>query len=596
MTLPVLTIHDGKLSFGIKPLFNGLYMNVLENDHVCLIGRNGQGKSTLLKVLAEMIELDGGSFYKRPHTKIHYLPQDLSLPRNKTALDIVLETAQENYMAQMLLDALEVSPDRLTDTFSGGQKRRVLLAKALAGNPDVLLLDEPTNHLDIKAIQWLEDYLNAFNGAVVTISHDRRFLANTTRSMVWLDRGVLRQTNRGYAHFDTWCDEIFQAEQTEMEKLQSKLRLEEHWKQRGVTARRKRNQGRLERLMHMRARRSMLLSNQTKSVKIEAEKKESYGSQLVVELTDACKEFKDILKIGPFSTRVFKGDRIGIVGPNGSGKTTLLKLLIGQLPLDSGRIRLGKTIDIAYFEQERNTMDPTETPWQYLCPSGGDQVSVQGVTMHVVGYLKKFLFDEKQARGAISILSGGEKNRLQLAKILAQTSNVLVLDEPTNDLDMDTLDLLVDVLSAYEGTLILISHDRDFIDQLVTAVFAVRPDGTVIDSVGGYTEYEKQYLLPSLQKVIAKNEAPSSKVVRPKATQPKRLSYKDQREYDMIPKQISDIEKTIKEIEQDLSDPTLYVKAPDEFDALTLSLETLKNKKNLLEERWLELSIMIDEF
>lgn len=590
MSLPILTIHDGKLSFGVKPLFDGLYMNVLDDDHVCLIGRNGQGKSTLLKVLAEIFTLDGGSFYKHPGSIIHYLPQDLALPVNKKALDIVLETAEHNYVAETFLEALEVDPHRLTDTFSGGQKRRVLLARALAGNPDVLLLDEPTNHLDIKAIQWLEDYINAYRGAVVTISHDRRFLANTTRSMVWLDRGALRQTNRGYSHFDTWCDEIFQAEQTEMEKIQSKLRLEEHWKQRGVTARRKRNQGRLERLMQMRARRSMLLSNQAKSVKIESEKKESYGSQLIAELTDAQKEFKDVLKIGPFSTRIFKGDRIGIVGPNGSGKTTLLKMLIGELPLDSGRIRLGKTIDIAYFEQERNTMDPKDTLWQYLCPSGGDQVSVQGRTMHVVGYLKQFLFDEKQARGSISILSGGEKNRLQLAKILAQTSNVLVLDEPTNDLDMDTLDLLVDVLSAYEGTLILISHDRDFIDQLVTAVFAVRPDGTVIDSVGGYTEYEKQYLLPNMPVKAAKKQDKTPE--RPQQATQKKMSYKDQREYDMIPKELDAIDQRVQEIESELSDPTLYVNDPKEFDKLSAEFETLKAKKDLLEHRWLELSMM----
>ncbi|HCU06298.1 MAG TPA: elongation factor 3, partial [Holosporales bacterium] len=465
MSLPVFTIHDGLLSFSAKPLFERLDINILEDDHICLIGRNGQGKSTLLKVLASIYELDGGEFYQKPNIKIHYLPQDLDLAQHKTILEIVMETAGEEYAANMLLDTLKIDITRNIDTLSGGQKRRVLLARALAGNPDVLLLDEPTNHLDIEAIQWLEDYLNNYQGALIMISHDRYFLRRTTRSMLWLDRGELRRTNRSYKHFEQWQEEIDQNQQSEMTKVQAKLKMEEHWKQRGVTGRRKRNQGRLERLIEMRQRRKMLLSDQPKSMTMASTEK-AYGSQLVSEAFEIEKEYKGVLSLGPFSTRVFKKDRIGIIGPNGAGKSTLLKMLIGELKPDSGRVRLGKSIDIAYFEQERDAMDPNDSPWQYLCPTGGDSVEVQGRAMHVVGYLKQFMFDDKQARGKISVLSGGEKNRLQLAKILAQKSNVLILDEPTNDLDADTLDLLINMLSSYEGTLILISHDRDFMDQL----------------------------------------------------------------------------------------------------------------------------------
>lgn len=593
MVLPVLTIHDGLLGFGVKPLFQGLHINILENDHMCLIGRNGQGKSTLLKVLAGLIHLDQGEFYVKPHTKIHYLPQDLQLPSNKTALDIVLENAAEPYLAEIFLDALEIKAQENVNLFSGGEKRRVLLAKTLAGNPDVLLLDEPTNHLDLKAIQWLENYLNQFKGAILTISHDRRFLANTAKSMLLLENKQLLRTNRSYAFFDQWCEELNETNQSEMKKINAKLRLEEHWRQYGVTARRKRNQGRLEKLYSLRERRKTLLSDQKKSVEFTKQEK-AYGSELIVEAFDIQKEYTNRLKLGPFSTRIFKGDRIGIIGPNGSGKSTLLKMLMGSLKPDVGRIRTGKTIDLAYFEQERNEMNPQETLWQYLCPTGGDQVLVQDKTMHVVGYLKQFMFDDQQARGVISILSGGQKNRLQLAKILAQKSNVLILDEPTNDLDMDTLDLLLDLLTQYEGTLILISHDRDFIDQLVTSVFAIHQDGSIIDCVGGFTDYEKKYGLENLLGVQEKNDKEKKSIVAKEKPRHK-LTYTDQRDYDRLPKLIQTVEKNIQEIEKLLHDPNLYTTDPNQFDRLIKELEEKKQLKNQHEERWLMLSLLSEQ-
>jgi ATP-binding cassette subfamily F protein uup len=591
MVLPVLTLHDACLNFGTRPLFSELNVNVLEDDHLCLIGRNGQGKSTLLKVMANIIELDSGRFYQKPGSIIHYLPQDLALPQGATAREVVMASTPHAYEADALLDALEMNPTRTMEGLSGGEKRRILLARTFAGNPDVLLLDEPTNHLDIKAIQWLEDYLSHFAGAILTISHDRRFLANTAKGTLWLDRGKLRRSNQSYKHFDAWQEQLMDAETKELEKLQSKLRLEEHWKQRGVTARRKRNQGRLERLMEMRRRRSSLLANQAKSATLTTADK-ALGSQLVVEAKEVTKAFPGSLALQPFSTRIFKGDRIGIVGPNGCGKSTLLKMLVGQLTPDSGRVRLGKTLDIAYFEQERDTMNPDETPWQYLCPTGGDSVTVHGRTMHVVGYLKQFLFDDKQARGKISILSGGEKNRLQLAKVLAKPSNVLILDEPTNDLDMDTLDLLIDMLTDYPGTLILISHDRDFIDQLVTGVFAIHPNGAVVECLGGYSEYEKLYGSHTLveTKKAMKTEAPPAPLPRAKVA--KKLTYRDQRDYDLIPTQLEAMAKRQTDIEALLHDPLLFTHDPTRFDALTKELEGINTQRDTLETRWLELDAL----
>jgi len=518
------------------------------------------------------------------------LPQDLDLPEGKTIREIVMETAGEEYAADMLLEALKIDASRDIETLSGGQKRRVLLARALAGNPDVLLLDEPTNHLDIEAIQWLEDYLNSYQGALIMISHDRYFLRRTTRSMLWLDRGDLRRTNRSYKHFEQWQDEIEQNQKSEMTKVRAKLKMEEHWKQRGVTGRRKRNQGRLERLMEMRQRRKNLLSDQPKSMTMASTEK-AYGSQLVSEAFAIQKEYKDTLSLGPFSTRIFKKDRIGIIGPNGAGKSTLLKMMIGELKPDIGRVRLGKSIDIAYFEQERETMDPNDSPWQYLCPAGGDSVEVQGRAMHVVGYLKQFMFDDKQARGKISILSGGEKNRLQLAKILAQKSNVLILDEPTNDLDADTLDLLISMLSSYEGTLILISHDRDFMDQLVTAVFAIHPDGSIKECVGGYSDYEAKFgagMLIGKASKIEPEKVPEKTVIKPLPKRNK-LTYKDQRDYDNFPEDLKRLEADIQKAEDQLHDPKLYLNDPDLFDTLTVSLEEMKNKQESMELRWLKL-------
>lgn len=589
MTLPVLTIHQGCLTYGMKPLFKDLDVNVLENDHICLIGNNGQGKSTLLKVLFGTVELDRGLFYKRPHTKIHYLPQDLDVSFQKTALETVLEVGCQTYEAEVLLDALEIIPQLKLENLSGGEKRRVLLARALSGNPDVLLLDEPTNHLDIKGIQWLERYINDFKKAVIIISHDRRFLENTSRSILWLDRGKIRRNGKGYAYFDQWMEEIEKFEARHLEKIQSKLRLEEHWKERGVTARRKRNQGRLEKLTQMRAERKQLMANQPKFVEMGGST-QVFGNQLVSELTNVQKIYEGRLTLGPISTRIFNKDRIGIIGPNGCGKTTLLKLMIGALKPDSGKVRLGKSIKPAFFEQERNSMDPKDTPWNYLCPTGGDSITVQDTPMHVVGYLKKFLFDDKQARGLIGILSGGEKNRLQLSKVLAQPSNILVLDEPTNDLDMDTLDLLVDMLSSYKGTLILISHDRDFIDQLVTVVFAIQPDGTIIESVGGYKDYENTYLHPHLpEKKEKKSNLRDDQ--KPKNLTPKKMTYATQRDLEIIPQKVEEIEKQIKEIEDFLLDPNLYTMNSKRFDALIKQLQDLKEKKEALEHRWLEISL-----
>lgn len=599
MTVPLLTIHNGYLSYGAKPIFQGIDVTILENSHICLIGNNGQGKSTLLKVFSGLIELDKGTFYKKPHSKIHYLPQDLDLPNDRTALEIVSDSGCQEHEACILLDTFEIKPSLKMANLSGGEKRRVLLASTLSGDPDALLLDEPTNHLDIKCIQWLESYMNSFKKAVVMISHDRRFLKETSRSLIWLQHGHTRSISQSYAYFEEHTLEEYERSTARtLEKMNSKLRLEEHWLQRGVTARRKRNQGRLQKLQEMRHQRKMLSTNQTKSL-VLGSKESSFGNQLVAELIDVQKSYEGRLSLGPFSTRIFKGDRIGIIGPNGAGKTTLLKLIIGELKPDAGRIRTGKALEPAFFEQERTSMNPTETPWQYLCPRGGDSVMVQDEPMHVVGYLKKFLFDDKQARSPIGVLSGGEKNRLQLAKVLAQPSNVLVLDEPTNDLDMDTLDVLIDMLSSYKGTLVLISHDRDFIDQLTTVVYAIQPNGNIIECIGGYSDYEKMNQESLIRQKPQKSLLKEEKQERPPHVptySAKKISYTIKRDLELLPGQIKGIEERLREIELLLLDPDLYMKDLSSFDTLTKELQTLKEQREGLENRWLELSLTYESY
>jgi len=591
MTTPILSLRDVSLTFGGKPLFEGISLSLCIGDKVCLVGRNGSGKSTLLKCLSGLFDVDKGERFAQPGTVIKYLAQDVVLPLNKTVLEFVMEPGAEQFMAESILGKLGVPGDRLMDGLSGGERRRVALAQVLAVDSDILILDEPTNHLDLPTIEWLEDYLNQYRGALIVISHDRTFLENVSTSTWWLDRGRVHQQAKGFKDYDTWSEQILDDEERQFERLNARLRLENEWLHRGVTARRKRNQGRLRRLHTLRGEKRESLSNQVGKVKLETVEG-GFGSKMVCEVHNITKSFGDRPIIKSFTTRIIKGERIGIIGPNGAGKTTLLKLLVGKLEPDSGTVKIGRNIQLIYFDQMRETLRQDDTLWQTLCPDGGDQVMVQGKPRHVVSYLKDFLFNEKQIRGQVSILSGGEKNRLVLAKSLAQTGNLLVLDEPTNDLDMDTLDLLIDLLSDYEGTLLLVSHDRDFLDKLTTSIIAVEGNGIVNEYVGGYADYLRQRPNPV-------EDTPKKQIsTAPKQTVPQsktRLSYNQKRELEQLPAVIDKLSKEVNVIETKLADPSFYEKHPQDFLKLTSDLETKRQQLDRAEMRWLELEELQDE-
>ena len=614
MPPPLLSLRDATLTFGGKPLFENLSMNIYEGMRASLVGKNGCGKSTLLKILNKDMEIDGGEYFLQPGIKVGYLPQDPTIPTSMTPLEFVCgveENSDKNkkthqkheehlaheYKATEYIHLLGVDHITSLENLSGGERRRFSLARTLAQEPDILLLDEPTNHLDLPAIEWLEKEISGFRGAVLVISHDRSFLGKVSNHTLWMDRGILRENTKGYSDFERWSDEIFAEEERLMEKMDTRLRLEKHWLLRGVTARRKRNQGRLRRLVELRGQRQERERNLPGTMKL-AGAGGGLSSKLVVESHGISKGYGDRILVENFTTRILRGDRVGIIGPNGSGKSTLVKMLVGKLAPDEGRVKLGANLDLTYFDQMRETLNPKDTLWQALCPQGGDQVTVQGNPRHVVAYLKDFLFDEKQTKGVISILSGGEKNRLALAKALSQPCNVLVLDEPTNDLDMDTLDLLIELLSDFEGTILTVSHDRDFLNKVVTSIIAFEDDGSMREYFGGYDEYMEK------RSTFAKQKAPiekiASKVVvsaktAPSKSAPNRLSYHQKRLLETLPVEIEVLEKEIGTLENRLADPTFYTHHHEEFLKTTETLENLKKQISHKEETWIELSMMAEE-
>lgn len=590
---PVYTIKDAHLQFGERPLFTGLELYLTKGRKYCLVGRNGSGKSTLLKVIAGQTEADNAETFLQPGTAISYMAQEDDLAGFATLRDVVLSGLGEHqadlaYKADILIERLEIAENADPRTASGGERKKAALARALVNNPDILLLDEPTNHLDITTIEKLEEMISKFSGALIVISHDRAFLKHVCDGIIWLDRGIARTLNKGFDAFEDWRDAVYEQEEAEQNRLNKKIESETRWLHKGVTARRKRNQGRLHRLYDLRnERRDQIKKTGSVDLNIDGG---VIQSKLIIEAKHLSKSFNGRPIVNDFSLRVMQGNKIGVIGANGAGKTTLIKLLTGRLAPDSGYARLAKTTQEVYFDQNRAILDPTKTLKETLCPDGGDHVFVKGAPRHVYSYLKDFLFSPSQANTPVSVLSGGEKNRLILARDLAKPSNFLVLDEPTNDLDMDTLDLLQDALETYKGTVLIVSHDRDFLDNTATSLLYMAGDGSVVEYVDSCThllekikEREKEKKNVPTVKEPVKQESRSE---RPKAI---RLSYNDKRALEMLPGEIAELEQQIKAMEEKLADPDFYAKSPAEFEQTAAKLEQSKTLLDEKETRWLEL-------
>lgn len=590
---PVYTIKDAHLQFGERPLFTGLELYLTKGRKYCLVGRNGSGKSTLLKVIAGQTEADNAETFLQPGTAISYMAQEDDLAGFATLRDVVLSGLGEHqadlaYKADILIERLEIAENVDPRTASGGERKKAALARALVNNPDILLLDEPTNHLDITTIEKLEEMISKFSGALIVISHDRAFLKHVCDGIIWLDRGIARTLNKGFDAFEDWRDAVYEQEEAEQNRLNKKIESETRWLRKGVTARRKRNQGRLHRLYDLRnERRDQIKKTGSVDLNIDGG---VIQSKLIIEAKHLSKSFNGRPIVNDFSLRVMQGNKIGVIGANGAGKTTLIKLLTGRLAPDSGYARLAKTTQEVYFDQNRAVLDPTKTLKETLCPDGGDHVFVKGAPRHVYSYLKDFLFSPSQANTPVSVLSGGEKNRLILARDLAKPSNFLVLDEPTNDLDMDTLDLLQDALETYKGTVLIVSHDRDFLDNTATSLLYMAGDGSVVEYVDSCThllekikEREKEKKNVPTVKEAVKQESRSE---RPKAI---RLSYNDKRALEMLPGEIAELEQQIKAMEEKLADPDFYAKSPAEFEQTAAKLEQSKTLLDEKETRWLEL-------
>ncbi|MGN6376824.1 MAG: ABC-F family ATP-binding cassette domain-containing protein [Sphingomonas sp.] len=586
MAAPVLAYENLGLIQGSGWLFRNIDVHVGARDRLALIGRNGAGKTTLFKALAGMIDTDEGRRTIVPGTRVVLLEQEPKLAGFETLMDYALagNDAPAEHEVAAIADQIGIDMSRVCATASGGERRRAAIARALAMNPDVLLLDEPTNHLDLGAIEWLEDWLNRFTGAFLVISHDRTFLTRLTRQTLWLDRGNLRRQEIGYGGFEAWTEQVYAEEARAAEKLDAKLKLELHWLQRGVTARRRRNQGRLEKLNQMRAQRAAMLGPQG-AAKLAIES-DDVRTKSVVTADHVAKRYGDRTIIKDFTLRIQRGDRIGVVGANGAGKTTLLKLLTGEIQPDEGSVTLAKTLDGVIIDQQRSLLSPQKRVRDVLA-DGGDWIEVRGVKKHIKGYLKEFLFDEDLPDAMIGTLSGGERSRLLLAREFARQSNLLVLDEPTNDLDMETLDLLQEVIADYDGTVLIVSHDRDFLDRTVTVTLGLDGSGTVDIVAGGYEDWQRK----RTPKTEAKKASGGTASTPPPPPQkPTKLSYKDQRDYELLPKRIEAIDAAIARDEALLADPDLYARDPARFDKLMKGIAKAREEKDTAELRWLELA------
>ena len=589
---PILAYEELSLIQGSGWLFQGLDLFIGPRDKLALIGRNGAGKTTLLKLIVGEVEADRGRRSVQPGTKIVMLEQDPFFTGYDSLLDFALHGADAppQHEVESIADQLGIDLSRNAASASGGERRRAALARALAQNPDLLLLDEPTNHLDLAAIDWLEDWLSRYKGAFVAISHDRTFLKRLTKATLWLDRGSLRRKEIGFGGYEQWMEAIYAEEARAADKLDAKLKLEAHWLERGVTARRKRNQGRLAKLWEMRATRAAMLNPQG-AAKL-ALGTDDVKTKAVIVADKVSKKFGDRTIIKDFTLRITRGDRIGVVGANGAGKTTLLKLLTGELMPDSGTVTLAKTLDGVVIDQQRSLMSADKSVRDVLA-EGGDWIDVRGVRKHIQGYLKDFLFEPGLVDAKVGTLSGGERSRLLLAREFARKSNLLVLDEPTNDLDLETLDLLQEVIADYDGTVLIVSHDRDFLDRTVTITLGLEGSGKVDVVAGGYEDWEKQRQQRNQSHSPVRAER-SRDVDAPPAPQKTKLTYKDQRDYDLLPGRIEELLAQIARDEAELHDPALYTSNPAKFAALTKAIDQARAVKDAAEERWLELAELVE--
>jgi ABC transport system ATP-binding/permease protein len=596
MAPPLVQLGGIALTFGGPPLLDGVDLTVAAGERVCLVGRNGSGKSTLLKIVAGAVEPDKGTRFVQPDATVRYLPQEPDLTGFSTVSDYVaagLGPHGDSHAARYLLEQLGLTGAENPEELSGGEARRAALARVLAPDPDILLLDEPTNHLDLPAIEWLERELAGRRAAIVIISHDRRFLSNLSRVTVWLDRGKTRRIERGFSDFEAWRDEVLAQEERDSHKLDRKIVAEEHWVRYGVTARRKRNVRRMAGLEALRRqRREARRAAGTVAMTVaEAER----SGALVIEAKGISKSF-DRAVVTDFSLRVERGDRIGIVGPNGSGKTTLVNLLTGALAPDAGTVRLGANIAMATLDQRRESLDPNWTVTEALTGGRGDTVMIGGQAKHVVGYLKDSLFAAEQARTPVRALSGGERGRLMLARALAKPSNLLVLDEPTNDLDLETLDVLEEMIGDYAGTVLLISHDRDFLDRIVNAALAPEGNGKWLEYAGGYSDMLAQRGTDVRKAAVKPVAAPSRKSAERAAAEPRRkLNFNEKHALETLPARMATLEAEVKRLNARLADPALYARDRAAFDKATAALTTAQTQLAAAEERWLELELLRSE-
>ena len=599
----ILSIKEAMVRFKDKPIFEDLNFNLHQKSRIALVGKNGSGKTTLMKMIAGEIELEEGERWLENKIEIGYLSQEfVNLSDNNIFQELIStinDDEEKKFKIDIITEALNINLKSKLIDLSGGQLRKVGLAKALINEPDILLLDEPTNHLDLEVIEWLENYLNKYNGTIICVSHDRTFLSNVTNKVFWIDRGNLKISPKGFKFFDEWSQSLLEQEEKELRNRKQSLSVDIEWASKGVKARVKRNVRRLEQIKLMQKKLEEDESSYRRAIskiKVNSNIKFKDHAKSISEFFNVSKSFKtnseEIKILENFNFKINKGDRIGILGGNGSGKTTFLKLLLKEEIPDKGTIKNFKNIEFSYFDQKRSDLFLKETIKKNMCPSGGDYINVMGKDRHVYGYLKEFQFDPKILNDYVSTLSGGQKNRLMLAKILANPKSCLILDEPTNDLDMDTLDLLEEILINYKGTLIIVSHDRDFLDQTVTRILAFQGDGNVIDCIGGYSDYlklknnsfkNKNLMRHDLNKVKKDNQS--------KISNNNKLTYKLEHELSIIPSEIEKLEIVISQMNKILSDADLYTKNIDKFLESSKTLEMSKKKLDKLETRWLELDL-----